>query len=178
MSLVADSSGRELQDAGRCLILQTRVRERGNSMAFSTAGGGVSRPQINVTPMIDVLLTLIVMFMLVVSMDKEYQEKAQIPEPPKDGKSVLQPERTVVIQVVWTEKDQPPTVKINREDVRWENLETRLEQIYLTRVEKVAFVRGDADVDFQYVADVIDAVHHVGVQRVGLLTQDRMVEGE
>lgn len=48
-------------------------------MGFSMAGGGPSRPQINVTPLIDVLLTLIVVFMLVVSMDKEYQEKTQIP---------------------------------------------------------------------------------------------------
>jgi len=147
-------------------------------MAFSMAGGGASRPQINVTPLIDVLLTLIVMFMLIVSMDKEYQEKAQIPAPPKDDKTdVLRP-RTVVIEVVLTATGQPPTVKINREDVRWEDLETRLERIYLSRVEKVAFVRGDADVDFQYVADVIDVAHHAGVQRVGLLTQDRMVEGE
>ncbi|SPF38447.1 Outer membrane transport energization protein ExbD [Candidatus Sulfotelmatobacter kueseliae] len=147
-------------------------------MAFSIAGGGASRPQINVTPLIDVLLTLIVMFMLVVAMDPEYGEKAQIPQPPTDGKSAPQPERTVVIQVVWTAKDQTPTVKINREDVRWEDLETRLEQIYLTRVEKVAFVRGDADLDFQYVAEVIDVAHHAGVDRIGLLTQDRMVEGE
>ena len=50
-------------------------------MAFSMAGGGASRPQINVTPLIDVLLTLIIMFMLVVSMDPEYGEKAQIPQP-------------------------------------------------------------------------------------------------
>jgi biopolymer transport protein ExbD len=57
-------------------------------------------------------------------------------------------------------------------------LETQLARIYLTRVEKVAFVRGDADVDFQYVAEVIDVAHHAGVQRIGLLTQDRMVEGE
>jgi biopolymer transport protein TolR len=69
-------------------------------------------------------------------------------------------------------------VKLNEEDVRWEDLETRLAQIYLTRAEKVAFVRGDADVDFQYVADAIDLAHHAGVQRIGLLTQDRMVEGE
>ena len=69
-------------------------------------------------------------------------------------------------------------MKINQEDVRWEDLEIRLAQIYLTRAEKVAFVRGDADVDFQYVADVIDVAHHAGVQRVGLLTQDRTVEGE
>ena len=146
-------------------------------MGFSMAGGSASGPQINVTPLIDVLLTLIIMFMLVVSMDKEYQEKTQLPNPDQKETAVTPP-RTIVIQVVWTTKDQPPTVKINQEDVRWEDLEMRLAKIYLTRVEKVAFVRGDADVDFQYVADVIDVAHHAGVQRVGLLTQDRKVEGE
>ena len=75
-------------------------------MAFSVGGGGASRPQINVTPLIDVLLTLIVMFMLVVSMDKEYQEKAQIPQPAQNGDSARPNERTVVIQVVWTAKDR------------------------------------------------------------------------
>ncbi len=147
-------------------------------MGFSMAGGGAHGPQINVTPLIDVLLTLIIMFMLVVSMDKEYQEKVQLPQPPKDAKSQPEPERTVVIQVVWTAKDKPPTVKINRDDVRWEDLETRLAQIYLKRAEKVAFVRGDADVDFLYVADVIDLAHHAGVQRVGLLTKGQEVAGE
>ena len=147
-------------------------------MSFSMAGGSPSGPQINVTPLIDVLLTLIIMFMLVVSMDKEYQEKTQLPNPDQKQESPVAQPRTIVIQVVWTTKDQPPTVKINQEDVRWEDLEMRLAKIYLTRVEKVAFVRGDADVDFQYVADVIDLAHHAGVQRVGLLTKDRMVEGE
>jgi biopolymer transport protein ExbD len=160
-------------------MLQTRAcREEQISMAFSMAGGGASGPQINVTPLIDVLLVLIIMFMLVVSMDKEYQEKVQIPQPQPDAKSSSPPERTVVIEVVWTAKDQRPIVKINRQDVRWEELEECLGEIYLKRVEKVAFVRGDADVDFLYVADVIDLAHHAGVQRVGLLTQDRMVEGE
>ena len=147
-------------------------------MAFSMAGGGVSRPQINVTPLIDVLLTLIVMFMLVVSMDKQYQESVQIPHPQTDGKPNPQPERTVVVEIVGTAQNGQPTLKINRQDVRWENLETQLARIYLTRAEKVAFVRGDADVDFQYVAEVIDVAHHAGVQRIGLLTEDRMVEGE
>jgi biopolymer transport protein ExbD len=48
----------------------------------------------------------------------------------------------------------------------------------LKRAEKVAFVRGDADVDFLYVADVIDRAHRAGVERVGLLTQGREVQGE
>ena len=142
-------------------------------MAFSMAGGGPSRPQINVTPLIDVLLTLIIMFMLVVSMDPEYGEKAQIPQPNKTETPATPQPRTVVVEVVWTAKDQPPIVKINREDVPWPELESRLARIYLTRVEKVAFVRGDADVAFQYVADVIDLAHHAGVQRVGLMTQEQ-----
>jgi biopolymer transport protein TolR len=128
-------------------------------MSFSSAGGGASRAQINVTPLIDVLLTLIVMFMLVVAMDKEHGEAAQIPQPPKNGETPSEVERTVVIQVVWTAKDQRPVLKINKEDVPWAQLDERLAKIY-----------------FQNVADVIDVAHHAGVTRVGLLTQDRTVE--
>src|SRR6202453_2992770 len=147
-------------------------------MAFSMAGGGPSGPQINITPLIDVLLTLIIVFMVAVSMDKGQGESAQIPQPDqKQAANISQP-RTIVIQVVWTKDDQPPTVKINQENVRWEDLETRLAKIYLTRAEKVVFVRGDTDVDFQYVADVIDLAHHAGVDRVGLLTMDREIAGE
>jgi biopolymer transport protein ExbD len=142
------------------------------------AGKGVRGPEINVTPLIDVLLTLIIVFMIVVSMDKQQGETAQIPQPDqKQAQSIPQPS-TVVIQVVWTKQDEPPTVKINQDEVRWEDLETRLAEIYLKRAEKVVFVRGDNDVDFQYVADVIDVAHHAGVQRVGLLTMDREVAGE
>ena len=145
-------------------------------MAFSMAGGVASRAQINVTPLIDVLLVLIIMFMVVVSMDKESGEIAQIPRPDDKAEAAAPQARTIVIQVVMV-KDHPPTVKINQEDVRWGDLETRLAKIYLTRAEKVAFVRGDADVDYQYVADVIDLAHHAGVRRVGLLTKGR-VAGE
>jgi biopolymer transport protein TolR len=147
-------------------------------MSFSMAGGGAHGPEINVTPLIDVLLTLIIVFMVVVSMDKEQGETAQIPQPDQKQTAEQQQSRTIVIQVVWTKDGQPPVVKLNRDEVRWEDLEGRLAQIYLKRAEKVAFVRGDADVDFQYVADVIDLAHHAGVERVGLLTMDRQIAGE
>jgi biopolymer transport protein ExbD len=147
-------------------------------MGFSISGGSVRGPQINVTPLIDVLLTLIVMFMLAVAMDQEQGETAQIPQPDQKQTAEERQSRTIVIQVVWTTKNAPPTLRINQEDVRWEDLDARLARIYLTRAEKVAFVRGDANVDFLYVAEVIDAAHHAGVQRVGLLTQGREVAGE
>jgi biopolymer transport protein TolR len=80
------------------------------------------------------------------------------------------PDRTIVIQVVWSAPKQDPIVKINQDQVSWNDLQPRLQQIFSSRVERIAFVRGDADVDFHYVADVIDAAPQAGVQRVGLLT--------
>jgi biopolymer transport protein TolR len=75
-------------------------------VAFSTAGSGPSRPQINVTPLIDVLLVLIIVFMIVVSQEQTTGERAQIPQPAHD--QVDSPQRTIVIQVAWSGKDQPP----------------------------------------------------------------------
>jgi biopolymer transport protein TolR len=147
-------------------------------MSFSMAGKGARGPEINVTPLIDVLLTLIIVFMVVVSMDKEEGETAQIPQPDQEQQHSVAPPNIVVIQVVWTNDGQRPKFKLNQEEIRWEDLEIRLAKIYLKRADKVAFVRGDDDVDFQYVADVIDVAHHAGVQRIGLLTKDREVAEE
>jgi biopolymer transport protein TolR len=143
-------------------------------MAFSMAGGGAPTPQINVTPLIDVLLVLIIVFMVVVSMSKEKGLKVQIPQPANEQqKSNDDPERTIVIQVTWSGKNEPPVLKTNQETVKWEGLEARLRDIYKQRAERIAFVKGDADIDFQYVADVIDMARDAGVERVGLLGKDQ-----
>jgi len=148
-----------------------RAKEEQIFMAFSTAGGGPSRPEMNVTPLIDILLVLIIVFMVVVSMSQEKGLEAQIPEQSdSDRNNIPPPDRTIVIQVVWSAKDQDPLLKINQDEVSWKDLEPRLQRIFSSRVERIAFVRGDADVDFRYVADVIDTARHAGVQRVGLLT--------
>jgi biopolymer transport protein TolR len=158
-------------------MLQTRAcLEKRIPMSFSTAGSGPSGPQMNVTPLIDVLLTLIIVFMVVVAMSPDKGEEAQLPQPDQKETAEAKQSSTIVIQVLWSAKDQPPTVKINHDDVRWQDLEARLTEIYLKRAQKVAFVRGDADVDFQYVADVIDLAHHAGVQRIGLLTKNQAGE--
>ena len=142
-------------------------------MAFSMAGGGPSNPQINVTPLIDVLLVLIIVFMVVVSMSKHTGLEADIPQPAQDDTGQSIPlDRTIVIQVIWGAAGQPPAVKINQDSVRWEDLQSRLHDIFKRRAERVAFVRGDDDVDFQYVAEVIDLAREAGVDRVGLLTKE------
>ena len=139
-------------------------------MAFSTAGGGPLRAEINITPMIDVLLVLIIVFMVVVSMSQEKGLEAQIPQPATNN-ARPEPIRTIVIQIVWAENKQVVTVKINDENVKWENLHDRLFDIFKQRAERVAFVKGDDDVDFQYVADAISIARNSGVDKVGLLTR-------
>ena len=143
-------------------------------MAFSMAGGSPSSPQINVTPLIDVLLVLIIVFMVVVSMSKTKGLEAQIPQPAQDEVNHIVPiDRTIVIQVVWGAQNQPPALKINQENVKWEDLQNRLHDIFKIRAERIAFVRGDDDVDFEYVANVIDIAREAGVDRVGLLGKEQ-----
>ena len=139
-------------------------------MAFSTAGGRPFQAEINVTPMIDVLLVLIIVFMVVVSMSQKKGLKAEIPQPANGPQAVATP-RTVVIQLGWIAADQPPSVKINGDSVTWEGLHDRLFDVFKQRAEKVAFVKGDDDVDFEYVADAISIARDSGVERVGLLTK-------
>src|SRR5882672_10754359 len=131
-------------------------------MAFSM-GNGPSGPQINVTPMIDVLMVLIIMFMVLVTQQQEMYLKAEIPQPAKGDRKEESIQRTIVIQVLGSNGDKAPTVEINQEKVSWADLHDRLQRIFVSRVEKVAFVKGDDNLDFQYVADVIDIARNSGV---------------
>jgi biopolymer transport protein ExbD len=74
---------------------------------------------------------------------------------------------------VWAGKDKQPSLRINQQDVNWEDLEPRLSDIYKHRAEKVAFLKGDDDIDFEYVAKVIDVARAAGVDRVALMTRSQ-----
>jgi biopolymer transport protein TolR len=76
-----------------------------------------------------------------------------------------------VIQVIWSAQSQVPLLKINQESVPWEQLEPSLERIFLGRVEKVVYVKGDENLDFESVAQVIAEAHNAGIKRVGLMTK-------
>lgn len=139
-------------------------------MAFSMAGGGPSSPQMNVTPLIDVLLVLIIIFMIVVTQEKETGLTAQIPQEQPQGEPTTLPlNAPVVIQVLDSGPRPTPALKINQEDVAWDGLRARLFDIFKMRSQKVAFVRGDNQIEFQYVAEVVDIARDAGVERVGLL---------
>jgi len=149
-------------------------------MAFSTAGGGSfsTGPKMNVTPLIDVLLVLIIVFMVVVIEQRPTGLQTELPQSNAKDPSIPPPQRTIVIQIrhakPGAERSQAehPQVMVNEESVEWDRLRERLRDIFAIRVERIAYVEADYDIEFQDVADVIAIARIAGVDRVGLLTED------
>jgi biopolymer transport protein ExbD len=124
---------------------------------------------INVTPMIDVLLVLLIIFMTITPITPRGLE-ALVPQPPKDKNQQQNPnDRTIVIQVIHR-NGGTPAYKINETDVSKGDLEPRLQSIFATRAERVAFIKGDPELNFSDVAEVIDMAHAANVDHIGLIT--------
>jgi biopolymer transport protein ExbD len=148
---------------------------------MTTGSGGGYSSDINVTPMIDILLVLLIIFMVIVPVTPKGLA-ALVPQPPKHLDPNPPPERTIVVQVLHR-PGAAPNYKINQDDVNngvggiqaEKELQTRLTQIYANRAERVMFVKGDDDIDFRYVAEVIDIGRAANVDHIGLMTPKIMV---
>jgi biopolymer transport protein TolR len=139
-------------------------------MGMGVGPKGGQSANINVTPLIDVLLVLLIIFMVISPVTPKGLD-ALVPQPPPPNAPKTPPtDRTVVVQVIDRGTGQRPSLKINDEDATWDNLQGRLTDIYKQRAEKVMFVKGDDAIPFEEVANVIDIAHASGVDKVGLIT--------
>jgi biopolymer transport protein TolR len=131
-------------------------------MAMQVGGKGGAFAEMNVVPLIDILLVLLVIFMIIPHEQKGLV--AQIPQPAPPTSPALPDEGVIVVQV-----QNSGELRINEQPVTWDDLGNRLEAIFKLRATKVAFIRGDALVEFALVARIVDVMHGSGIS-VGLLT--------
>lgn len=134
-------------------------------MGMAVGGPSGLKADINMTPMIDVLLVLIIIFMVITPLTPKGLE-ALVPQPPPPNQPPSKAEdRTVVISV-----NRDKSMLINQEPTDEGRLGPRLEEIFKTRAERVVFVKGDPDIEFQFVAKAIDIAKGAGIDKVGLMT--------
>src|ERR1700688_4047582 len=134
-------------------------------MAMAMGSKGGQNANMNVTPLIDVLLVLLIIFMVITPLTPKGLETLVPQPPPPNSQQQQSDQRTVVIVI---NKDR--SIQINQENTTKANLGPRLEEIFKTRAERLVFVKGDPDLEYRYVATAIDIAHGVGIDRVGLMT--------
>jgi biopolymer transport protein TolR len=136
-------------------------------MAMSTGGssGGLTN-EINVTPMIDVLLVLLIIFMLVVPMSRKAID-LQIPDPNDQTVSATPPPAQIVLEV-----GPGGTYAVNKQPVAKDQLYKYLKDLYDPRPEKIIFVKGDPKVKYEDVIWAMDIARGAGVKVIGAVPKE------
>ena len=135
-------------------------------MAMSLGSHGRHRAEINVTPMIDVLLVLIIIFMVIAPIPSRGLNALLPQSASQDHRAAPPPSHDIVVTV-----NGDHTVSLNQEPVQLVDLHDRLLDLFGNHPNHVVFVRGQKGLEFRQIAEVIDIARGVGLDRIALMTQ-------
>lgn len=136
-------------------------------MSMTSGASKALRADINVTPLIDVLLVLLIIFMVIQPIAVRGLDTL-VPQS-SNSPAQVDPPQAIVIQVLG-DREHGVTYKIDQASLNKLDILPRLSQIFTTRTDKSIFIQGDASLDFSSIADIIDYGHQAGIDNIGILT--------
>jgi biopolymer transport protein TolR len=141
------------------------------AMTMNNFGTRSMQSEINVTPMIDVLLVLLIIFMVIVPIAPRGEAAAV----PQQAARDVPPGNPVVLEILKGSQESAE-FRINQQDVSIQDLRARLTDIYANRAQRVLFIKADDQLSFRQIAEAVDISHAAGIDRVGFITP-RLAQG-
>ncbi len=145
-------------------------------MGMQVGTGGGPKSDINITPFVDIVLVLLIIFMVITPMLSRTLDLSVPPKAEFEQQNIIE----AVDQLIVTVRGPAvtPRVFLNQEEIPGapESVKDRIEELMVGRREKVVFFQAENEVPYNYVVQVIDMIRGGGAEKIGLITDETLTE--